>query len=66
MAKPFIATTKIMIGTSLGYVPGDVVADDVVEKFDLSGSVAREGTKAADEAKTPEPETPATGISDQI
>ena len=66
MAKPFIATQKINIGTALGYVPGDVVADDVVERFDLAESVAREGTKAATDAQQQPVNEPATGISDQL
>ena len=66
MAKPFIATSKIFIGTSLGYIPGDVVADDVVEAHNLQDYVAREGSKAADTAQTPVNPGPATGISDQL
>lgn len=53
MPQKYIATKTIEINGARGYVPGDVVADDVVKDFDLSDSVAREGSKAADEAAKP-------------
>ena len=51
MAQPFIATKPIEINGARGYVAGDEVPDQVVKDFDLSDSVSREGTKAAESAK---------------
>lgn len=65
MAKPYIATSKILIGTALGYVPGDEVPDSVAEQF--PESVAREGTKSAQAAVKPDVKQGlATGISEQV
>lgn len=53
MPNPFIATKDITIDGARGYVPGDVVSDQVVKDHDLGDSVSREGTKAATEAAKP-------------
>ena len=68
-AKPFIATTKLFVGTALAYNPGDAILDETaVERHGWQDGVAREGSKTADEAqkKASEPSGPATGISDQL
>lgn len=54
MAKPYIAIEPIDIGNARGYNPGDVVADDVVERHGLQDSVSREGSRSAQEAVKPE------------
>lgn len=49
-SQPYIATEKIYFGTALGYNPGDVVADEVVQEHDLQDNVARADSKSAKEA----------------
>ena len=65
MAKPYIATDNITIGTALGYVPGDEVPANVAEAN--PDRVARADSKAAQAASKPDVKQGlSTGISDQV
>lgn len=62
--KKFVALGPILIGGALGYTRGDLVAEDVVNAYDLQDAVASTGTKAGKQALGIEddpvaPETPA-------
>jgi hypothetical protein len=68
MAKSFIATQKIFVGTALAYNVGDPVDADAVSRNKWDAYVAREDTKAANDAidQATDADVPAQGISDQV
>lgn len=51
MAEPYIATEALYVGSARAHNPGDVVPDDNVKQNNWQDSVARAGTKAANEAQ---------------
>lgn len=57
--KPWIATAPLHIGYARAFNPGDVVPDGHVEEYGWGEHVAREGTKAANEAQGLEQDGPA-------
>lgn len=69
--KKFVALGPISIGGALGYTRGDLVAEDVVQRFDLQDAVASQGSKAgksalgldadADTPTAAAPDTPSNG-----
>ncbi len=48
--KPYIATVPLFVGTARAHNPGDVVPAENVKAHGWEDGVAREGTKAADQA----------------
>ena len=50
MAKPFIATKPIFVGTALAHAVGDVVPDENVKANGWEDSVSREDSQAAKDA----------------
>lgn len=52
--KKFIAKEPLFIGRARAFNTGDPVPAGHVEKYDWADKVAREGTKAAQEASGPD------------
>ncbi len=51
MAEPYIATEALFVGIIRAHNPGDVVPDDNVKANGWEAGVARQGSKAANEAQ---------------
>jgi hypothetical protein len=58
--KNYIATAPLFVGYARAHNPGDVVPDANVEEHGWQDGVAREGTKAANDAQGIDYEAPAT------
>ncbi len=54
----WIATETLYVGTAAAHQPGDVVPDDNVERNGWKDGVAREGSKSAKDASSPDEPLP--------